>query len=74
LAPSRLPAPHNGRKNTTHTQGVFYLIDKIEGYRRVFDVTDTSLAHPYTHHERIPVWLLAIICGLVPALMIIIMA
>ncbi|KIR38392.1 hypothetical protein I307_06286 [Cryptococcus deuterogattii 99/473] len=35
--------------------GLFYLLDKINGYRRLFSVTDTSLAHPYANPERIPI-------------------
>ncbi|WWC64260.1 uncharacterized protein I303_106870 [Kwoniella dejecticola CBS 10117] len=51
--------------------GIFYLLDKINGYRRLFDVTDTSLAHPHADPERVPVWLLAVLCGVVPAVIII---
>lgn len=36
-------------------QAIFYLLDKINGYRRLFSITDESLAHPYAEHERIPV-------------------
>ncbi|WVO24596.1 uncharacterized protein IAS62_005964 [Cryptococcus decagattii] len=53
---------------------LFYLLDKINGYRRLFSVTDNSLAHPYANPERIPVWLLAVLCGIVPALLIILAA
>lgn len=62
------------RPRTTNTQGIFYLLDKIEGYRRLFSVTDTSLAHPYAHKERVPVWLLGVICGIAPAVIIILIA
>ncbi|WVF67223.1 hypothetical protein IAT40_001971 [Kwoniella sp. CBS 6097] len=51
--------------------GLFYLLDKINGYRRLFDITDTSLAHPHADPERVPVWLLAVLCGIVPAVIII---
>ncbi|AAW47193.2 phospholipid metabolism-related protein, putative [Cryptococcus deneoformans JEC21] len=54
--------------------GLFYLLDKINGYRRLFSVTDTSLAHPYADPERVPVWLLAVLCGIVPAVFIILVA
>ncbi|WWC73324.1 uncharacterized protein I206_107291 [Kwoniella pini CBS 10737] len=54
--------------------GIFYLLDKINGYRRLFDITDNSLAHPYADPERVPVWLLAVLCGVVPAVIIIITA
>ncbi|WWC91455.1 uncharacterized protein L201_006401 [Kwoniella dendrophila CBS 6074] len=53
---------------------IFYLLDKINGYRRLFDITDTSLAHPHADPERVPVWLLAVLCGIVPAVIIIITA
>ncbi|ORX38970.1 phosphatidic acid phosphatase type 2/haloperoxidase [Kockovaella imperatae] len=45
----------------------------VDGYRRLFSVTDASLAHPYAEHERIPVWLLAVLCGIVPAILIVLM-
>ncbi|RSH78806.1 uncharacterized protein EHS24_001715 [Apiotrichum porosum] len=54
--------------------GLFYLVDKIDGYRRLFDVNDTSLAHPYRLHERVPVWLLAVVTGLGPAIIIVLLA
>lgn len=38
-------------------RAIFYLLDKINGYRRLFSITDESLAHPYAEHERIPVGL-----------------
>ncbi|KAI9636581.1 putative phospholipid metabolism-related protein [Dioszegia hungarica] len=50
------------------------LIDKVDGNRRLFSVTDESLAHPYANPERVPVWLLGVICGLVPALFMILTA
>ncbi|KAL1410923.1 hypothetical protein Q8F55_001866 [Vanrija albida] len=54
--------------------GAFYGVDKIDGYRRLFDVTDTSLAHPYARKERVPVWMLAVVCGLVPGIIILLVA
>ncbi|KAJ3523330.1 hypothetical protein NMY22_g11488 [Coprinellus aureogranulatus] len=45
---------------------LFFSLDKVEGYRRVFSLEDTSLRHPYTLHERVPNLWLYIICGLVP--------
>jgi diacylglycerol diphosphate phosphatase/phosphatidate phosphatase len=42
-------------------QAVFYALDKVNGYRRLFSITDTSLLHPYAEHERIPVWALVIL-------------
>ncbi|KAK1922360.1 phosphatidic acid phosphatase type 2/haloperoxidase, partial [Papiliotrema laurentii] len=43
----------------------------VDGYRRVFSVTDTSLAHPFSDPERIKVWQLAIYAGVIPAIIII---
>lgn len=60
--------------SNTSLQGLFYLVDKIDGYRRLFDVNDTSLAHPYRLHERVPVWLLAVVTGLGPAIIIVLLA
>ncbi|WVQ81571.1 hypothetical protein IAT38_003695 [Cryptococcus sp. DSM 104549] len=54
--------------------GCFYLLDKINGYRRLFDITDSSLAHPYANPERVPVWLAGVLCGVVPAVIIIVVA
>ncbi|BEJ11190.1 hypothetical protein CspHIS471_0106120 [Cutaneotrichosporon sp. HIS471] len=51
--------------------GMFYLLDKVDGYRRVFSITDESLAHPFAEHERIPVWALALIAGVFPAIVVI---
>jgi len=39
-----------------------YLIDKITGFWREFSLTDTSIQHTYTLHERVPVWALGLIC------------
>ncbi|KAJ9093586.1 hypothetical protein QFC20_007096 [Naganishia adeliensis] len=53
---------------------IFYLLDKINGYRRLFSITDESLAHPYAEHERIPVWALALIAGVFPLIVILLTA
>ncbi|KAF6764843.1 phosphatidic acid phosphatase type 2/haloperoxidase [Ephemerocybe angulata] len=45
---------------------LFFSLDKVDGYRRVFSLEDTSLRHPYTLHERVPDSWLYIICGVVP--------
>ncbi|GLB35424.1 putative acid phosphatase homologues [Lyophyllum shimeji] len=44
----------------------FFLLDKVEGYRRLFSVTDTSLRHPYAVHERVPPLALYFIAFLAP--------
>lgn len=64
--------PHTTRAHTP--QGAFYLVDRIDGYRRLFDVNDTSLAHPYAVKERVPVWLLGVLCAIVPAVIIVLTA
>ncbi|KAB5593260.1 diacylglycerol pyrophosphate phosphatase 1 [Ceratobasidium theobromae] len=40
----------------------FFLLDKINGFRREFSLTDTTIQHSYTVHERVPNWLLCVIC------------
>ena len=49
---------------------IFYALDKVNGYRRLFSITDTSLMHPYAEDERIPVWALALIAGIFPLVVI----
>ena len=39
-----------------------YFIDKVDGFRREFSITDTSLQHTFAVHERIPVWSLGLMC------------
>jgi hypothetical protein len=51
---------------------VFYAIDKVNGYRRLFSITDTSLHHPYAEDERIHVWHLALIAGVFPLVVILV--
>jgi len=53
---------------------VFALIDKIDGFKRQFSLTDTSIQHTYAVHERIPVWALVVIAGLVPLVIILFVA
>ncbi|KNZ75493.1 putative diacylglycerol pyrophosphate phosphatase 1 [Termitomyces sp. J132] len=45
---------------------IFFSLDKVEGYRREFSVTDTSLRHPYAIHERVPNAALYLICFVAP--------
>ncbi|KAF9009401.1 phosphatidic acid phosphatase type 2/haloperoxidase [Cyathus striatus] len=47
---------------------IFFSLDSVEGYRRVFSVQDTSLRHPYAIHERIPNVALYFICFVAPVL------
>jgi hypothetical protein len=49
---------------------LFYALDKVNGYRRLFSITDTSLRHPFAENERVPVWALALIAGIFPLLVI----
>ncbi|KAJ2917230.1 hypothetical protein MD484_g3178, partial [Candolleomyces efflorescens] len=49
---------------------LFLSLDKIDGYRRVFSLDDTSLRHPYAVHERVPNLWLYIICGVVPLVLL----
>lgn len=43
---------------------------RIKGFRRRFSLTDTSIQYPYTVHERVPNFALALICGVAPALLV----
>ncbi|THU92174.1 PAP2-domain-containing protein [Dendrothele bispora CBS 962.96] len=47
---------------------IFFSLDKVEGYRREFSVSDTSLRHTHAVHERVPNWALYIICFVAPFL------
>ncbi|CCO35529.1 putative diacylglycerol pyrophosphate phosphatase 1 Short=DGPP phosphatase [Rhizoctonia solani AG-1 IB] len=44
----------------------FFALDKIDGFRREFSLTDTTIQHTYTVHERVPNWMLIAICFGVP--------
>ncbi|KAF8682273.1 Acid phosphatase-like protein [Rhizoctonia solani] len=46
---------------------IFYLLDEIEGFKRQFSLTDTSIQHTFTVHERVPPWLLYIVALIAPA-------
>lgn len=50
--------------------GVFYSLDYIDGFEREFDLTDTSIQHSFTVHERIPNSMLLIYAGAAPLLLI----
>ncbi|KAF9477369.1 PAP2-domain-containing protein [Pholiota conissans] len=45
---------------------IFFALDKVTGYRRVFSLEDTSLLHPYAVHERVPNVALYMICFVAP--------
>jgi len=44
----------------------FFLLDKINGFKREFSVSDTSLRHTFAVHERVPDTLLYIIAFAAP--------
>ncbi|OBZ83116.1 putative diacylglycerol pyrophosphate phosphatase 1 [Choanephora cucurbitarum] len=48
----------------------FFAIDKIEPFRRRFSLEDKTIMFPYTEHESVPIWLLAVIAFLAPVLII----
>ncbi|KAL0947059.1 hypothetical protein HGRIS_013200 [Hohenbuehelia grisea] len=48
---------------------IFFSMDKVDGYKRVFSVNDTSLRHPYAEHERVPNIALYFICFAAPVLL-----
>ncbi|KAI9245997.1 phosphatidic acid phosphatase type 2/haloperoxidase [Sporodiniella umbellata] len=49
---------------------VFFGIDQITPFHRQFSLEDKTISFPYSEHERIPVWLLMIICLVAPVLLI----
>ncbi|KAH9483986.1 Phospholipid phosphatase 5 [Psilocybe cubensis] len=46
----------------------FFSLDKVDGYRRVFSLEDSSIRHPYAVHERVPNVALYFICFVAPFL------
>ncbi|KAI8330545.1 phosphatidic acid phosphatase type 2/haloperoxidase [Blakeslea trispora] len=48
----------------------FFAIDKIEPFRRRFSLEDKTIMFPYTEHESVPIWLLAVIAFVAPILII----
>ncbi|KAI8977246.1 phosphatidic acid phosphatase type 2/haloperoxidase [Mycotypha africana] len=49
---------------------VFFAIDKITPFHRMFSIEDKTIMFPHTEKETVPVWLLVIICLLIPAVII----
>ncbi|KAF8803495.1 acid phosphatase/Vanadium-dependent haloperoxidase [Phlegmacium glaucopus] len=45
---------------------LFLLLDNVDGFRRDFSVTDTSIRHPFAVHERVPNLALYLIAVLSP--------
>ncbi|PPQ81213.1 hypothetical protein CVT25_015737 [Psilocybe cyanescens] len=45
---------------------LFFSLDKVDGYRRVFSLEDSSIRHPYAVHERVPNIALYFICFVAP--------
>jgi len=46
----------------------FFLLDKVDGFRREFSLDDTSLRHPFAVHERVPavaLYMIAVVSPLV---------
>lgn len=41
---------------------VFFAIDNITPFHRQFSIHDKTIMFPYAEHERVPVWLLLVIC------------
>ncbi|KAJ1310298.1 hypothetical protein OPQ81_007038 [Rhizoctonia solani] len=46
---------------------LFYLLDKIEGFKRQFSLTDITIQHTFAVHERVPPWLLYVVALVAPA-------
>ncbi|KAI8876770.1 PAP2-domain-containing protein [Backusella circina FSU 941] len=49
---------------------VFFAIDKITPFHRMFSVEDKTIMFPYTENESVPVWLLLVICFVAPIVVI----
>ncbi|ORE04895.1 acid phosphatase/Vanadium-dependent haloperoxidase [Rhizopus microsporus var. microsporus] len=45
---------------------VFFAIDNITPFHRQFSIHDKTIMFPYAEHERVPVWLLLVICFVIP--------
>ncbi|CAE6428059.1 unnamed protein product [Rhizoctonia solani] len=68
---------HNGRLVARRTTkllltygidcGLFYLLDRVPGFKRQFSLSDTTIQHTFAVHERVPPWLLYIIALVAPA-------
>jgi diacylglycerol diphosphate phosphatase/phosphatidate phosphatase len=39
---------------------IFFAIDQLPPYRRMFSVQDKTIMFPYAVHEHVPVWLLLV--------------
>ncbi|KAH8829669.1 phosphatidic acid phosphatase type 2/haloperoxidase [Flagelloscypha sp. PMI_526] len=48
---------------------IFFSLDKFDGYRRSFSLTDTSLMHTFAEHPRVPTWLLYTVSWAAPAVL-----
>ncbi|KAI7905909.1 phosphatidic acid phosphatase type 2/haloperoxidase [Cokeromyces recurvatus] len=49
---------------------VFFAIDRITPFHRMFSLEDKSIMYPYAEKESVPVWLLMIICFIAPIIII----
>ncbi|SAM08515.1 hypothetical protein [Absidia glauca] len=49
---------------------VWFAIDHVEPYHREFSLTNTDLMYTYSPRDSVPVWLLAIICFVIPVVII----
>lgn len=47
--------------------GLFYLLDSIEGFKRQFSLSDTTIQHTFAVHERVPPFALYMIALVAPA-------
>ncbi|KAG8722401.1 hypothetical protein FRC08_002882 [Ceratobasidium sp. 394] len=49
--------------------GLFYILDSIEGFKRQFSLTDTSIQYTFAEHERVPPFALYMIALVAPAVL-----
>ncbi|KAI8085185.1 phosphatidic acid phosphatase type 2/haloperoxidase [Halteromyces radiatus] len=53
---------------------IFFMIDRIQPFHREFSLNDPNLMHTYALEDSVPVWLLAVLCAVIPAVIIAFMA
>ncbi|CAB4484332.1 uncharacterized protein OCT59_017881 [Rhizophagus irregularis] len=50
--------------------GIFFSVDQLEPYHRLFSLEDKTIQFPFAEKERVPMWLCAIIVVVVPFVII----
>ncbi|KAI8063286.1 phosphatidic acid phosphatase type 2/haloperoxidase [Gongronella butleri] len=50
---------------------IFLSLSLLEPYHQQFSLSDPSISYPYTVHESVPTWLLALVCLVFPVVIIV---